>query len=488
MVQGRFATPLHKKVWMRHNKLRARAFRAGKLKRGFFNLFKQKAVGAAMRQTGTSSSSSMWKKGALAAAAAGTIAAGVGAYNYVYGSKSGKKRRTSESGVQRKGRRYNSAFGRTVGKYNRVSKFKGLLDFNKKGVVIKLRKVEEVGNLNGLYQLIPTLDMEYVFQAVSCAIIKSLCEKAGMRVSALDQPLLTYSPATDSGSSNNNYAFQLFSTDATDGSTDLADTRNVIAGDSVYSIGTWLKGFLKSWSAGYGENNIGNAVSYTKIKLYSFYTTTVWPVAEIYLDEVMVDVFGECKTIVQNRSAANVGPEDDEDEGSAENVANHPVKGIIYKFKGVPRVKNVFIVAGTTGNNGNDFESIEVDGDQPAKTINLDPDEHNYGVDLVQPRQFYNCIGSSFITHEPGDIKTYKDSYRNQMGLVSLLKAMRFQNSTVTAKRISTFSIFPTMMFGYTSLINVRRTNIDLAFEMDKSIAVIISQKKRKYCTEYKIR
>jgi len=410
-----------------------------------------------------------------------------------------QKRRTasrSKTVRKKKKNRKNSFYDKTqvVQPYQKVKQFKGMLDYHKNGVILKQRMISELADPTGLYKVVPTADMYYIFQAIGCLIIKRLLELAGMRVSSLNQPLMTYAALIDSGSSNNNYAVQLFTVDSSDGSGDVASTRNFVNTDTVYTLGQWLAPFLKDWSAGFGVTNLGNLVEYTKIKLVNFQTTTVWQTSEIYFDEIMLTMDCLSRVTVQNRSTSQSIEVEGDDQENALNVANHPLRGTIYKFKGVPRFKNNAIVNTNNVVGGDIFQTIPVSSTSTGNEILFSTitdipviQRPSYGIDLLDPNAFYNCVGSTHLKQNPGDVRSYIDRFEKKIGLRALIKAIRFQKADVSGIDYCSFSIFPTMMFGYTNLINTRESNIEVAMEFNKTIAMKMNIKKRKYCLEHKV-
>lgn len=430
------------------------------IKRGFFNLWKQKAIGREV-------------------------------HNGVGMARAFSHAATQTARFNRKKRGYGDAgYGYMRPKYKKAVKvFKGMSNFNKNGVVLKVRKTTKHNDDTGIYNMVPTIDMGYMLRAVACCLIKNLCEKAGMRVSALDQPLFTYNAVIDPVSSNTNYAFQIVFRNV-DSVTPTNNTHNVVAGDNVMTVAEWLIPFLRDWSSG-SDNSAGagtneNNTEPIKLKLVHFQTTTIWLSSELYLDEVMLDVYGSCKIVMQNRSLAqDTNASGGDDHENAMNVANHPVRGIIYKFKGIPRYKNNWI--STSGGVISTLERIPIDDATVNNAVALSETDPDVGVDLLEPKVFNNVTGSSAFKQDPGAVRRYNDSFSKRISLRMLMKTMRFQyGATSGGFHYSSYSVFPTIMFGITNVINTRESLVALAFEYDKIIAVKMHTKKKKYCVDYK--
>jgi len=392
---------------------------------------------------------------------------------------------------------YQGSFGRVNKKEN-----KKMLMFNKKGVVAKFRYNLDVSDNNTAYVAAPVVDPYIMLDYFIAAALRRLFEKAGVTITALTDCIMNAFNAADYNDTETQMRVRLIQIDHANNNLFTSVSPLIIDTDNLFTLAGKFKQTFINYISGYdnasGVGNVNNNVEPLRFELHRYITVAgsdnYIQLSALELGQLMCSFYVRTTMYIQNRSLGGDAAADEADE-LANSVGNHPVHGYVYLFKGIPKQKNYGIPTGGAvggGNNaiGQHFAAFPVDKAmidvQGVNTVLNNDNEYNY--DCIVPSTFYNCVGSKKVLLNPGAIKNYTKVYSKTKPFLKLLKMFRLNYATVGAvpyRYSTTFSIFPFMMIGMTSVINTHEHPVTLAAECDKVLGVTVSEKRNRFCRTF---
>lgn len=374
--------------------------------------------------------------------------------------------------------------GNFVGAFRKPSRKsgRGLEKFNKKGFVFVKENTGTVTDANVCYIMNQVVDPYTLLQQLNAAILRTLFEKVGMRVTGYDD----YFPSGDNGATNRNeMTLELLTVNDRTGVASVGATiiwsatqtmRAICENAAVFAV---MQSYCNGVTSPAGVGAAGNLEVPLKWILWSNEDAAANKqsfMGEILFDEIIITLYGKSELKVQNRTKASSGS-----GVEADDVSNNPLQGKLYTFKGIPRVKIQSQVLGQPVTH--QFNLMQIDKNF-VKTLT--------GAELivkelqepVPPGFFWNCSGCANVRLDPGQIKNSYVSQSVKLPILLLLKRMRLQFGPNAAPTFSVnYSIFKSQMIGLEDVINVNALElISVAFEIERTVAISASIKKKKYC------
>lgn len=370
-----------------------------------------------------------------------------------------------------------------------VSKFKktskkwksGLPEkYCKKGVFGVSETTGTVADANCCYILAESIEHETAFRYIILSILRRLFEKAGLSVTALDNlPLDPF----NSGANLANYVILLSRKNMVTGAVaDIAHT--IAAGESLWAISNTFMQAFQDYSAGYGRDSTDNALELGYISLLKTHGADSTIEAKLELNELTIEIYGSSQLKVQNRTKSASGSAD------AEDVNNNPLQGRSYVFNGVPKAKDASWTPSSTASQYG-FEWIPAENYIGVRGFGASSNTlGDTFKESPQPGVFWNTSTSAKVRIEPGAIKHFSVASTKTKPLLKLLRQMRFTkvNRTpfVGALDVLNTSMFKCMMVALEDVINVNSLElIGLAYEVERKIGVVCTEKKKRYCRQY---
>lgn len=246
------------------------------------------------------------------------------------------------------------------------------------------------------------------------ALLRKLFTKAGVSIDSADSelPLSSY---TNSVGWNIKYV-EINPENASINEADY-DTVNDVSLKSV------VNGFTALYNAIDNAMSPGNQTRVPKeLLLYTRDTTSSNRlIAKLDLTSEKIELYFQSTLIVQNRTKGAASASADY---SSERVDNQPLTGYMYEFKnGDPRIRGPIGSPNppTGGLNDHKLNRIQASGLTLVRGFEL-PNDFN---EPVVPKKFINCMKSSKVLLQPGQMKKGVVTYKIKGYLITVLKAMR---------------------------------------------------------------
>lgn len=376
----------------------------------------------------------------------------------------------------RNGRRFKSAVhGRWAGRVKTKNKPMALDRFNRYGVVLKSEIVGNATDDNCVYALTDVMrPVDAIYWAVA-SVIRLLFEKAGIRITGLEESPVTVSQGF---ASIPEYIIMLHMFNKVTGNSVSAVTYTTVSTSTFQNVVDAFLGKVEEYIVGYGVADNNNAFELNAFTLHKLSSTVGEPVvptsvllSTVYCGEVHLQCFASCDFKVQNRTVGYSGSED------AENVGSNPIVGRFYKFAGLPNFKNDSFKVGGTVMNTQPFGSLAGDkglscfggtGTTPSSTFRTPP----------EPGMFWNCTSHSKVRLDPGQVKEVREIYSKKIMFLSFLQKMKYN----TAYGYYGYTVFPSIMMSFEDVINTDTTyDIKIAVEVSRTLGFIASEKRRKW-------
>lgn len=209
--------------------------------------------------------------------------------------------------------------------------------------------------------------------------------------------------------------------------------------------------------------------------------------AELFLEDMHMDVYFQSSLVIQNRTkAANNADGTSADQLSLDRVDIQPLKGYIYDFKhGDPRVKHQgagFVSAYPFSNQV--FNMIPEPGLNLVRGVQFQPAQ-----EPLQPKFWSNCNKSTQVMVQPGEMKKLSFSHVLKGKVTTLIKNMKACNwLTITTSTYYTGIIGHCQMISLEELMRTPSTNlVTLAYERELKIGAIAKEMKRQAPLETKL-
>lgn len=354
---------------------------------------------------------------------------------------------------------------------------RGLAKYNRNGMVFVKELTGTVSDPDVVYVMNNAVNTYDVISAALSATLRTLLEKAGIRITGLGDDIAPANMQTSRGEMTvrmllmNTYSYAVTTVDAI-----------ISAGTSISTLNASFLQYWINWSSGFdnvtGSGNANNVVIPQKFILYTNEdgaSSIQTQMSEVVFDECEVELYGSSELKVQNRTKSASGSADEQD------ISNNPLQGRLYFFKGVPKPKNNVLTASAAGQM-NQFSIIPVDFGVKTLVGATDFGNNDFK-EPMPPTAFWNCTSSSKIRLEPGQIKTYKISAHKMKALPFLMKVLRLQYGTSASEYSTNYSVFPVQMIALEDVINVNLTeNISIAYEIERVLAVKVTTRKKKFC------
>lgn len=233
---------------------------------------------------------------------------------------------------------------------------------------------------------------------------------------------------------------------------------------------------------------IGQAVNVlqpTSMKLYVKDIQAVGPPvvqnytfrSEINFEEEYVNLKSYSELKIQNRTAAVGGSND------AEDVANNPITGRSYSFRGTPRLRSSHY---TASNLDAPLEGIS----EPSGVLTVRSSQISVGAQQAfkeppVPKTWWNCVGTTRVVLNPGEIKKDILSHKTKMPLITFLKRAGVGWSPTPFKSLNT--IGKSKMYAFEDMINVNAAqNISIAYEADRKVGMYLTTVRNKVSLPYR--
>lgn len=364
--------------------------------------------------------------------------------------------------------------GSYKGKFKKVNKTsgRGLADYNRKGIVNVVEQTGSFTDPDCLYILNDSVPGRMLLEVIIMALLRKLFEMCKIPIQGVQEYL--ESP-TSGGLGVGNLQVRLTKFNYGTGVSSL-NYYNLTNSSNLLEVANSFYGdFL--WFCS-GDNWNQNASQEDLVSFILCETDSADNVTnvrgELKLDQVEIEIYGKSSLKVQNRTRAANGSTD------AEDVNNNPLQGRSYLFKGLPKFKGMNKPNGVEANTL--FETVDVEKGIRHFPANI--------VDFKEPpppTSFWNCIGSSKIRLEPGDIKKFDVVETKKMFVKRLLQKMRMQNaSPLTGGGHISYTIFKSQLIALEDVINVNLEEpIGVAFEVERTLAAKCSTKSNSFCRTY---
>lgn len=374
-----------------------------------------------------------------------------------------RRRRAWESGE------YQGKFGKPNPKSGR-----GMAKYNRNGVVIKKEVCGTVTDPNCVYIMNEVASPIDVITYSVAACLRLLLERAGIRVTAMDEFLCS----NDLASPNPVYKIKLNTQNLQTSSLTATAFYNVTVGSTLGLATAAFVPLFRDYSCGFTN---GAAVGSTGNleELVEFILEGLSPaitLSQIKLSETMIDLVSYSRVKIQNRSPAA------DNSADSEEVSNNPVEGRIYSFNGIPKMKGSTNAqsTGLVGTGVQFFNQIPVDTGVKifgaAALLNSDFREP------PPPNAFYNCTGSAKVFLNPGKIKEFDVKSHKTDHILRFLKKLRIQYGTSAGGYQTSYNIFPSQMIALEDVINVNASaEITIAVENERMLGIMCSTKKRRF-------
>lgn len=196
-------------------------------------------------------------------------------------------------------------------------------------------------------------------------------------------------------------------------------------GTTVTSLAEAIAQPFYSYSSGSTNAGVGSVLSlvepnYLVLQRKSSVVNFTYQIANIQLDNLLVEGKMRCIMKIQNQTKSTTGGTDSED------VTNQPLVGKLYYFNGLPRTKVPNQDPGSLENNI--FRRFPADRHlKILKDANLEQELR----EPISPISFWNCIGCTNFKLQPGEIRTFTfwDQVKSQPFL-KYLKKFRLEYGT----------------------------------------------------------
>lgn len=369
--------------------------------------------------------------------------------------------------------------GRYTGTFKKTTRKSGrsLDRFNRDGVLLVKEVSGEVADPDCAYLMNETVNTRDVIFFSIVAVLRKLVAMAGLRSQGVGDVFIENWVTADGTESSTRFKVQFVAINLQTGFTS-STVHSCLITDTLATVASQFLIDVENYSAGYGLLNNTNATIPYKMQLVQIDAaigSLEIPRAEIRFDEVDIEVYGKAEMKVQNRTASNSGSED------AENVANNPVQGRIYKFQGVPRAKNSGKVPGALNAGPVLFERISY----PTAVAGFGAADFTDTIykEPPVPSSFWNCKESAKVRLDPGQIKSFYVSATKKMNILKLWKAMRIQ---FTTSSFTTYSVWPFQLLGLEDVINAGALEeVTLGFEIERTLGCRISTRSKRFMKTY---
>lgn len=202
-------------------------------------------------------------------------------------------------------------------------------------------------------------------------------------------------------------------------------------------------------------------------------TTNTHLAAELFIEDIKLDLFFQSTLTIQNRSKAAVTTEGTAaEQASTTRVDSQPLKGYIYEFKNAdPRVRHLGPASGVGSNL--EFNYMQENGLKLIRGATFIGAQEPF-----VPKYFANVAKAIQVTLNPGDIKKTSLDYKMSgtfKNVIKKIKVTQWQASTSSFSGMSG----KCQMMCLEELLRTPSTNkITLAYERELKIGVIIKEKK----------
>lgn len=395
-------------------------------------------------------------------------------------SKTAGGKMTKAMTVYRKRNLFRGSYG---GKFTKLSRRsgRGMDKFFGKGCV-SVEEITGVGNdKDCVYVMAEVINAERLFRNSIGSIIRLLLEKAGLIVTGWDDT--PWPVAVGSGSVltilEGGYIVGLSVHDLDAGSFSIVEAAQAGTENTFGQIVDKFVPYIKTWSQGFGQLSSSNDKTPYAFVLYKVTGdsantgVTSTKLAEVVFAEAKVEFAGTVSVKVQNRSLPGT------DQYNVEDVRANPLQGRMYSFRGVPRLKVIANEASTSGSYKFDQFYVDHYGLELFGDFNIDG---NFK-EPPPPALFWNCMKSSKIRLQPGEINSYGlYDHRKGMRPTDLWRSIKYQVTDSTGDFYN-YSTYKTLLIALEDVINLSLgvANITVAVETERKLGCICYEKKRKF-------
>lgn len=397
-----------------------------------------------------------------------SLRAAVGAGRLAYGAYQAFRRRQRRRPVVR-GQKYHTT-GKYGGKFSK--KFKPV-----QNSVVRQKGFVHTAEIHGI---VSDPDCAYVGQScysgyqivelICQCLLKKLFAKANFVCQSITQNL----PAFSDDNVSNLWRIRFARINREDGTVDNQDfttvantSINLIVGDKSAGVAPQWPGFVNSMLA-YMTGDYGSGTSALNVQepYMMFLYREEGNVGVFYQHEAVLHlgmeefhIFSKSELKVQNRTLAA------DNSNDATDVSNNPLIGYEYRFSsGSPRSKH--------GTNSNLLSSVsEPSGLITARAAQLEAAMK----EPPSPTSWWNCVASSKVRLEPGEIKKSVIYHKSSMNLLKFMKKCNFSVGH-NLKQVSLFG--KSSLLALEDIINVNPTNnISLAYEINREFGGYLTTK-----------
>jgi len=362
-----------------------------------------------------------------------------------------------------------STTGSIGGKFGKIQEKLKFTKHSNKGLYHVAECNGTVSDPDCVYLSHCAVDSYSVFIQATNALMRKLFEKAGLVITNIDELLVHKSIGNGS-----DWQVQLTQIDENTGVETVSTSYITGVTDTIAIISNVFFPVFQAFSSGGGTTSgaLGNRLRLCRLLLYTQdYNTTYSPTFKcgLNLEDEIICVKGISKMKIQNRTLAADG------SASREDVSNNPLIGRTYQFKTYPkgRDKRLYLLNTILANEGvNLVRAAQI----PGGSYKEPP----------LPNHFSNCVRSSLVQLEPGQIKYSSVKYEKNMHFLMFLTKVHMLLDNAGPTRFHD-APFPSQMFALEDMINVNPLqNISVAYEINKELGIYFkTNKKAKAVTSF---
>lgn len=381
----------------------------------------------------------------------------------------------------RRNYKQNGSFG---GKFKKLTRRSGrALDrFYRLGVSLTEEVTGSGDDANCVYTMAECMSAYRVIQLSIAAVIKKLFMKAGFSVTGWDDnPWVQLSGSASMAAADGDYHLILVEHDMTAGTfSNVVDASSASYPTFRQCVEVFVS-HIEHWCAGFGVNDADNDhlpyafVLIKNARNVADSAATFIKLAEVVLDQCVLDLKGSLSFKIQNRTVSATGGTESDDVSAA------PIQGRMYEFKGTPRVKSVASqgVGSTFGTYKFSQFYTANNGVEVFNPSNLDPAFK----EPPPPANFWNCRKSSEVRLEPGQIKSYGlTDYKNRIPIIRLWRSIHYQTTDSGTADFYTYNVYKLLMFGFEDVINVNGSAlVTIVFEAERKLSILCSEKRNTF-------
>lgn len=366
------------------------------------------------------------------------------------------------------------------GRFKRPKRVKKASIYNRKGVVFR-KEITGVGDdANCMYVKAEACPAEETIRVVVAALVRRILEKTGFRCISWDAEPASYFPGTPDVTVTMYRVMRLYQMDMSNQTITAVSAGYAVDGNRFSEIvDQWIP-YFKDYIAGYGSVAVSNrhklvGFSISEDVRNAVPATESRVISTLLFSQCSVLVNGSVTLKVQNRTLAV------DNSTEADDVGSNPLEGRLYTFSGIPKPKVMGNVDGAGYYSGASFkfENYYV-GQEGVSCFNPATMDASFKEPPVGST-FWNCVGSSKIRLDPGQIKQYtiKDGYKPMM-VEKLLKTIHCQ----VADYSSDFYYWNNkrnLMIALEDVIGVNANVINIAFEAERTMKAVAFEKKKSF-------